>query len=79
MMVADGLDEAIIGVIEGFGLESRACYDQEKVLDILMARDGMTCVEAQEWYEFNILGAYCGENMPVFLLKGGPRLCGGDV
>lgn len=35
-----------------------------------MTRDGMTEEEAQEWYEFNILGAYCGEGMPVFLIKG---------
>ena len=62
----DGFDDAIAGVIESFGSVYKVCYDKNKVLDILM-KDGMTYEEAVEWYEYNIIGAFVGEQTPVFL------------
>jgi methionyl-tRNA synthetase len=38
-----------------------------KILDLLMERDGMTHSEAEEYYDFNIIGGYFGEMNPVFL------------
>jgi hypothetical protein len=65
IVIADGLDAAFIGV--GFSFTRPvACYDTEKVLQILM-KDGMTYEEAQEYFDFNIVGAYVGENTPVFI------------
>jgi hypothetical protein len=32
-----------------------------------MERDGMTHSEAEEYYDFNIIGGYFGEMNPVFL------------
>ena len=64
LIILDGFDEAIIGVVERINLLA-VCYDKNKILKILM-RD-MNEIEAIEYYEFNILGAYMGEHTPVYL------------
>lgn len=66
-IILTDLDEAIIGVVESFGGGSRILYDKNKILDLLMERDGMTHSEAEEYYDFNIIGGYFGEMNPVFL------------
>ena len=67
-IILDGLDEAIIGIVEEFGNSPRILYSKEKIIDILVERDGMTSEEAIEYYDFNILGLYAGEQNPVFLI-----------
>lgn len=62
-----GLEEAIIGVVEEFGNGNRVLYDKHKILSILCERDGMTMDEAEEFYDYNILGLYAGEQNAVFL------------
>jgi hypothetical protein len=62
-MVADGLDDAIIGVDDN---NLKIVYDIDKVIDILI-KDGMDVDEAIEYYEYNIAGAYVGENTPSFI------------
>jgi hypothetical protein len=64
LLTIDGFDEAIIGVVERIDLLV-VCYDKRKILKIL-SRD-MSEMQALEYYEFNILGAYMGENTPVYL------------
>ena len=59
-------DAAIMGYIERAGGEPAVCYNKDKVLAILM-EDGMDWEEAEEYYYFNIVGAYMGEKTPVFL------------
>tara|TARA_Y100001951_G_C11228131_1_gene232956 strand:+ start:161 stop:520 length:360 start_codon:yes stop_codon:yes gene_type:complete len=67
-MKMDGYDDCIVGIVEGFGSTRLLCYDREKVLERLMA-DGMGYDEAQEYYEFNMLGAFVGEGTPCFIDK----------
>lgn len=62
-----GLEEAIIGVVEEFGNGNRVLYDKDKILSILCERDGMTMDEAEEFYDYNIIGLYAGEQNAVFL------------
>ena len=66
LLTADGFDEAILGVVERINLLV-VCYDRNKIIEILMTRDGMDEEEAWEYYQFNILDAYMGENTPVYL------------
>lgn len=66
-VILDGLDYAVIGVIEEFGRDNRILYSKNKILEILSQRDGMTWSEAEEFYDYNILGLYAGEQNPVFL------------
>jgi hypothetical protein len=63
----DGLDSAIIGITEEFGGNRRLLYGKTEILKILMSRDGMTHSEAEEFYDYNILGLYAGEQNPIFL------------
>lgn len=64
---ADGFDDAIIGIASRCGQNDLIAYDVSKILMVLQERDGMTEDEAQEFFEFNIIGAYMGENTPIFI------------
>ena len=66
LLKADGFDEAILGVVQRIGIEA-LCYDLNKVIEILMTRDGMDEEEAWEYYQFNIAGSWVGESTPLFL------------
>jgi hypothetical protein len=64
---ADGFDDCLIGLGFRFGDRGTLIYDQKKVIKKLMQDSKMTEEEAFEYYEFNIIGAYVGENMPIFV------------
>ena len=42
-------------------------YSVDKIIEILIDRDGMTEEEAVEFFEFNIEGAYMGRMTPVYV------------
>jgi hypothetical protein len=65
-MDPESFDEAIIGYIERANSPPVVCYNKDKVLEILM-KDGMNWEEAEEYYYYNVVGAYVGERTPVFL------------
>jgi hypothetical protein len=67
-IILDGLDTAIIGIVEEFGNGPKILYSKNKIINILVERDSMTSDEAIEYYDFNILGLYAGEQNPVFLI-----------
>ena len=46
---------------------STAIYNENKVIEVFIKRDGMTDIEAVEYYEYNVLGAYMGENTPIYI------------
>ena len=66
-ILLDGLDDAIIGIVEEFGNDTRILYSKHKILEILVRRDNMTYADAEEFYDFNILGLYASKQNPVFL------------
>ena len=66
LLVAAGFDKAIIGVARTFNNLS-VCYDTNKCIKILMTRDNMTQLEAIEYFEYNVVGAYVGEHTPSFI------------
>jgi len=65
VVLADGLDEAFLGITDDS--PPRAVYDQKKIIDLLMARDGMSEEEAEEFFDYNIGGAYVGKQTPVYV------------
>jgi hypothetical protein len=67
-VILSDLDDAIIGIVEEFGNSPRILYSRDKILQILQDRDGMTYEESMEFYDYNILGLYAGEQNPVFLV-----------
>ena len=63
LVIADGFDEAVIG-IDVVG--ERIIYSVQKVIDILMERDGMDEQGAIDWYEYNMQSTYVGEHTPIW-------------
>ena len=66
-LLADGLEAAFIGYTVNQHHANVAVYDVQKCIDILVERDGMTPEGAEEFIEFNTLGAYVGENGPLYV------------
>ena len=60
-------DQAIVGLADRIGMSTVVVYDTSIIIDILCERDGMDRETATEYYEFNILGAYVGEQTPMFI------------
>ena len=67
LLFADGLDDAILGVGERCSQPNVIIYSHNKVIDILMKRDGMSHEEAIEFFDFNIGGAWVGDNTPIWM------------
>ncbi len=66
IMLADGFEDAFIGIARKYGLPPFAVYDRTKCIKMLIEQE-MTEEEAEEFFEFNIAGAYLGENTPAFI------------
>ena len=62
----DGLDEALIGICERTG---KAIYERNYIIEIFMTRDRMSASEAEEFYEYNVLGTQ-GADMPIIISLG---------
>jgi type II secretory pathway predicted ATPase ExeA len=69
MQKINGFDDALFGVALVWGSDGSRIdvlvYDAERIRDKLMVRDGMTSEEAREYIEFNIEGAYVGQDTPI--------------
>lgn len=66
----DGFDDAVIGWTDSWVNGSRPIrliYDADDLIEIIIKQHGMTEEEAWEYYSFNIIGSYMGENTPVFM------------
>jgi len=61
---ADGFDDAVIGV--EIGDPMRLVYSVTRVIEKLVAIDEMSVEDAIEHFEFNIRGAYVGEQTPIW-------------
>tara|TARA_R110000765_G_scaffold417359_1_gene519801 strand:- start:38 stop:292 length:255 start_codon:yes stop_codon:yes gene_type:complete len=68
-LLADGFNNAILGMCLQFGQKPVVAYNYEKCLEILEERDGMSRSEAEEYMEYNVIGAYMGMHSPVFIIR----------
>jgi hypothetical protein len=74
-LFADGFDGALVGIARQFN-RYLALYDYKKVVEIVAAgldsEAGLNFDEraeqAVEFVEFNVVGAWMGENTPLFLM-----------
>mgnify|MGYP003628529238 FL=1 len=66
-LMADGFGSALVGFGRIGPSKTVAVYAYEKCIEILMNRDGMDPEEATEYFDYNVQGAWVGENGPVFL------------
>lgn len=66
-MLADGLEEALIGYTINTHFNHVAVYSAEKCVEVLVRRDGMSHEEAEECLEFNTYCAYVGPHGPLYV------------
>jgi hypothetical protein len=66
LLYADGFADAIIGTGTRCGQPTLVVYSRTKCLQILM-KQGMSAEEAIEHLEFNVIGAWVGDNTPIFV------------
>lgn len=60
-LIADGFDDAIIGVDES---QMKLIYSVSKCIEILMK--DMSKDDAIEYFYFNVCGSYVGEKTPIW-------------
>jgi hypothetical protein len=66
MVFFDGLDDAFIGVARIPGEDYVACYSFMKIKE-MMIKDGASHQDADEYIEYNLLGAYVGPGTPLVI------------
>ena len=64
-LLADGFDDALIGITEGSNPVS--VYDTDKCIEVLMRDHEMNHEDSLDYFYFNVVGAYVGEKTPLFL------------
>lgn len=71
MLKFTGYDDAIIGRSNPWDTTGqrpdRLVYSGEKLMEILVSRDGMDHDEAAEWISFKMEGAYVGPCTPIVM------------
>ena len=65
-LLADGFENALVGICYRAGQLPLAAYDIEACMGILVM-NGMGHEEAEEYFHYNTLGSWMGEGTPVFL------------
>ena len=66
LIVFEGLDDCILGIAWIFNTPIVA-YDRQKVLTTFSETLDVGMEEAEEYYSYNVSGAYIGENTPAFI------------
>lgn len=66
-LLADGFDDAIIGITRRINMEPVVAYDYDKCVEILMTNSGMEYEDAVEYMEYNVVGAWLGDHTPIFI------------
>jgi len=64
---ADGFEGCELGIAYRATNIPVIAYDRTKCIDRLVERDGMSRDEADEFFEFNVVGAWVGDNTPIFV------------
>ena len=72
-LLADGFEDAIVGISERIGREPLVVYDRDKCIEILAEQmtsddeDDDPYTMAVEYFEFNVIGAWDGDGTPEFI------------
>ena len=75
-LVLPGYDRAIVGVLERCGQPAIVVYSVEKCIDVICemlpddnADPESTYLDAVEYFNFNVVGAWVGDSGPGFLYE----------
>lgn len=67
-LLLDGFENALIGVARRCGQPVLAVYDQDRIIQTLIEQ-GMDAEAAVEYFEYNVAGAWVGEQTPIILVR----------
>jgi len=63
LLIADGFNDAIIGIDES---SMRIIYSVTRCIEILCLDEGMDVEDAIEHFNYNVKGSYVGEKTPIW-------------
>jgi len=66
LLTADGFDEAIIGTTYRDSV-TLVVYSISKCIEIIKKQNEWDDVTAEEWFNFNVSGAYVGKKTPIYV------------
>jgi hypothetical protein len=67
-LLMDGFDEAFIGWSRRINEPLLAVYSYDGLIKVCTERDGMSFDEAVEYVDFNVVGAWVGEQTPIIVM-----------
>ena len=67
-LLMDGFEDAFSGVSRRINEPTLAVYSYDKMVDVLMFRDGMNYEDASEYIDYNCVGAWVGEQTPIIVM-----------
>ena len=68
MKLADGFEKAFVGsTISAFSREQVALYDYDLCIKVLVEDQQMTEEEAIEYFDYNVIGSWVGEDTTIFI------------
>jgi hypothetical protein len=67
-LLMDGFDEAFIGWSRRINEPLLAVYDYDAIIKVCIERDGMDFEEAVEYVDYNVVGAWVGEQTPIIVM-----------
>ena len=76
LLLADGWEDAFLGITANHHHPVVAVYDYDRIIEIMVERDGMSHEDADEYAQFNIVGAYVGDRTPIYVRAVGVREAG---
>jgi hypothetical protein len=73
-LLADGFEDAIIGMGQQHGSNSVVIYDRDKCIEILAKqyiKEGYKkpYLDAEDFFGYNVECAYVGKNTPIFMQR----------
>ena len=66
-LLMDGFEHAIIGFSQRINEPLLAVYNHDLMIQTLMKRDNMTYDEADEYIQYNCIGAWVGEQTHIIV------------
>lgn len=67
-LLMDGFDEALIGFSQRINEPLLAVYSWQKMVDLCIDRDKMSVEEAEEYIDYNCIGAWVGDQTPIIVM-----------
>jgi hypothetical protein len=67
-LLMDGFDEAFIGWSRRINEPLLAVYSYDGLIKVCTERDGMDFEEAVEYVDYNVVGAWVGEQTPIIVM-----------